>query len=85
MKKKIDINDLPNDFSEQLHKRVGINVKKIRESKKMSQLQLATAIGYKSVSPISSAEIYYRKIHFNIEHLAKIAYILDVDIAEFFK
>lgn len=80
-----DIEDLGFDFSERLHKRIGINVQKIRKEKKVSQLKLAYALGYKSVSPISSAEIYYNKIHFNIEQLAKISYILNVDICEFFK
>ena len=80
-----EIDELPENYSEQLHKIIGGNVKKIRQSKGLSQLQLAYAIGYKSVSPISGAEIYYNKIHFNIENLAKIAYILDVDICEFFK
>ena len=58
---------------------------RIRKEKNISQLKLAYALGYKSVSPISSAEIYYNKIHFNIEHLYKIAYILDVPISTFFE
>ena len=80
-----NIDELPDDFSEKLHKQIGQNVKKIRTEKDISQLKLAYLIGYKSVSPISSAEIYYKKIHFNIEHLYKIAYVLEVDINEFFK
>ena len=79
-----DIENLPADYSEQLHKTIGNNVKKIRKRKNLSQLKLAYALGYKSVSPISSAEIYYNKIHFNIEHLTKIAYVLEVDICELF-
>lgn len=80
-----DIEDLKENFAEKLHKKIGKNVKKIRKEKKISQLKLAYALGYKSVSPISCAEIYYNKIHFNIENLAKIAYVLDVDICEFLK
>lgn len=80
-----DIENLPDDYSEKLHKIIGNNVKNIRRIKKISQLKLAYALGYKSVSPISSAEIYYNKIHFNIEHLTKIAYLLEVDISELFK
>ena len=80
-----DIDDLPNDFSENLHKQIGANVKRLRQEKNIYQLKLAYALGYKSVSPISSAEIYYNKIHFNVDHLAKIAYVLEVDICEFFK
>lgn len=77
--------DFPKEFSSYIHKKIGKNVSKIRKQKGVSQLKLAYAIGYKSVSPISSAEIYYNKIHFNIEQLIKIAYILEVPIEEFFK
>jgi len=55
------------------------------EERKISQLELAYAIGYKFVSPISCAEIYYKKIHFHVEQLAKIAYVLDVPMAYFFE
>ena len=68
-----------------LYKRVGQNVAKMRKSKKISQLDLALAMGLKSVGLISVAEIYHNKKHFNIEHLDKIATILEVDICEFFK
>lgn len=68
-----------------LYKRIGQNVSKIRKAKKISQLDLALAMGLKSVGLISVAEIYHNKKHFNIEHLDKIATILEVDICEFFK
>lgn len=80
-----DIEELEKDFTTNLHLRIGKNVKKIRQEKGISQLKLALALGYKSVSPISCAEIYYNKTHFNIENLAKIAYVLEVDICEFFE
>lgn len=79
-----DIESLEDNFSEELHRCIGKNVQKIRKSKNISQLKLSYAMGYKSVSTVSCAEIYHNKIHFNIEHLAKIAYILEVDICEFF-
>ena len=80
-----DIDALGEDFSETLHRTIGDNVKRIRESKNISQLKLSYAMGYRSVSTVSCAEIYHNKIHFNVEHLVKIAYILDVDVCEFFK
>ncbi|MDD2384263.1 MAG: helix-turn-helix transcriptional regulator [Sulfurospirillaceae bacterium] len=70
---------------DELYKRIGKNVAKIRKEKKTSQLDLALAMGLKSVGLISVAEIYHNKKHFNIEHLDKIATILEVDICEFFK
>lgn len=80
-----DCDNLPEHYIENIHKLVGFNVKRLRNEKSISQLTLSHAMGYKSVSTISCAEIYHNNIHFNIEHLAKIAYILDVDICEFFK
>ncbi len=79
-----DIIDLPDDYIDKTYIKIGANVKKIRMKKGLSQLKLAQAIGHKSLSIVSLAEIYYNKQHFNIEHLVKIAYVLDVDICEFF-
>ncbi len=77
-----DILDLPEDFIDDLHVELGNNVKKARTEKGLSQLKLAQMIGHKSVSIISLAEIYHNKQHFNIEHLAKIAYVLEIDMCE---
>ena len=70
-----------NDF----HKIIGLNVKRLRKERNLSQLDLAHRIGHKSVSIVSCAEINHKNNHFNIEHLLKIAYVLEVDICEFFK
>ncbi len=71
--------------AEQLHKIIGLNVAKYRKEKGLSQLELSLEMGYKSVSVISGAEIYYNNIHFNIEQLLKISQILNIDICELFK
>jgi len=68
-----------------IYKQIGINVKKIRKSKKVSQLALSLEIGHKAVGTISMAELCLNNKHFNIEHLVKIADVLEVDICEFFK
>lgn len=75
-----DVESLPKDFIEDLYRTIGLNVKKERENKGLSQLQLSQMIGHKSVTIISRAEIYYKGQHFNIEHLSKIAYVLEIDI-----
>ena len=67
------------------YKRIGRNVAKYRKEKNMSQLDLSLEMGYKSISIVSSAEIYYNGKHFNLEHLLKISQILDIDICDFFK
>ncbi|MDN5053274.1 helix-turn-helix domain-containing protein [Aliarcobacter butzleri] len=70
---------------EELYKLIGRNVAKFRKQRKLSQLELSLQMGYKSVSVVSGAEIYYNGKHFNLEHLLKISQILDVEIAEFLK
>ncbi|MDR1614161.1 MAG: helix-turn-helix transcriptional regulator [Campylobacteraceae bacterium] len=80
-----NIENFPENFIEENYKKIGRNVAAIRKAKGVSQLKLALAIGHSSVSIVSCAEICYNNAHFNIEHLIKIAYVLDVDICEFFR
>ena len=68
-----------------IYKEIGKRVKAIRTEKGISQLALAMAIGHKAVGTISMAEICLNNKHFNIEHLYKIAEVLEVDVCEFFK
>jgi transcriptional regulator with XRE-family HTH domain len=68
-----------------IYKRIGKKVKAIRTEKGVSQLALAMAIGHKAVGTISMAEICLNNKHFNIEHLYKIAEVLEVDVCEFFQ
>lgn len=68
-----------------MHLTIGKNVKKYRKQKGMSQLALALEMGYESVSIVSMSEIGANNKHFNVEHLLKIAKILQVDICCFFK
>lgn len=68
-----------------IYKKIGANVKKARNSKKVSQLKLALAIGHNSVGVVSTCELCLNNKHFNIEHLVKIADVLEVDVCEFFK
>lgn len=67
-----------------LYRTIGANVMRIRKEKGMTQLDLALAIGLKSVGLISVAEIYHNKKHFNLEHLYKISLALDVTMEDFF-
>ena len=70
---------------DELYKIIGQNVAKYRKAKGLSQLDLSLAMGYKSVSVVSGAEIYYNGKHFNLEHLLKISQILNIEISEFLK
>lgn len=77
------------EFSEDevvdFYRRIGKNVKRLRNEKGFTQMELGLALGHTGVGTISVAEVYHNKKHFNLEHLYKIAKILDCDICEFFK
>lgn len=68
-----------------MYKLIGENVKKYREMKGISQLQLSNAMGYSSVSLVSAAELCNDGKHFNLEHLYKIAKILEIEMTELIK
>jgi transcriptional regulator with XRE-family HTH domain len=72
-------------YSEQVLDMVSANVVKYRKLKNMTQMQLALEIGMSGGAYLGRAEIRKNNQHFNIKHLAKIAKVLDVDIAKFFK
>ncbi len=67
------------------YKNIGVNVKRCRIEKNISQLELAISIGHKSTSFLSNCENYKNKEHFNLEHLYLIADVLDIDICSFIK
>jgi transcriptional regulator with XRE-family HTH domain len=70
---------------DKIYKKIGENVKKARKAKNISQLTLALAIGHKAVGTISMAELCINNKHFNIEHLVKIANVLDMKVEDFFQ
>ena len=74
--------DIPLEAIDNFYKQIGLNVKKYRTSKGLTQLELAYALGHKSVGLVSQAELYLKKQHFNLEHLYKIAYVLECNIEE---
>ena len=74
-----------NQKLELFYKKIGDNVKKLRIQRGFSQLKLANAMGYDSVGHIAKAEIYKYDKKFNLEHLFKIAKILDVSIKDIFE
>ena len=65
---------------EAIYKQIGLNVKKLRTEQGISQLTLSLAIGHKAVGTVSMAEIGLNKKHFNLEHLVKIADVLEVEV-----
>jgi len=80
----MDESTITNEKMLKIYKHIGMNVKKARQDKKVSQLSLALAIGHKAVGTVSMAELCINNKHFNIEHLVKIANALEVDVCDFF-
>ena len=76
---------MDNITTEEFYKQIGTNVAKYRKEAGLSQLDLSLAMGYKSISIVSSAEINYKGKHFNLEHLLKISQILNIDICKLIK
>ena len=72
-------------YSDKILDIVSANVKKYREQKGFSQMQLALEIGMSGGAYLGRAEIRKNNHHFNISQLSKIAKVLDMDICDFFK
>jgi putative transcriptional regulator len=67
------------------YKLVSENVKRIRNEKNKPQLDLVLEMGLKSTAFYSRCENFKDNHHFNMEHIFKIAIILNVDIKDFFQ
>ena len=72
-------------YSNEILTIVSNNVKKFRKLRGLTQMDLALEIGMSGGAYLGRAEVRKSNHHFNITHIAKIAYILAVDICEFFK
>jgi len=81
----VNIENLDENIIDEFYINIGKNVKKLREQKGLTQLQLSQALGFKSVGLVSQSELYLKKQHFNLKHLYLISLILECDMNEFFK
>lgn len=63
---------------------VSSNIKRIRQEKGVTQLELALMIGQKSSAFYANAENSAKNRRFNLEHIYKISRALNVDVVEFF-
>ncbi|MCD6653762.1 MAG: helix-turn-helix transcriptional regulator [Sulfurovum sp.] len=72
-------------YSEQVLSTVSKNVKKYRELRGYTQMQLALEIGMSGGAYLGRAELRKPNHHFNIKHIAKISKVLEIDIKRFFE
>lgn len=80
----MDLIDINNSDLLRFYTIISKNVIRLRKEKNISQLDLATSIGHTSATFLGKAELLAENKHFNLEHLYKIALVLNVDINEFF-
>ena len=77
-----------NSFSEdeilKFYENISKRVRELRESHKISQLDMALSIDIKSAAFYSNCENNKYGKHFNLEHLYKISKILHISLNEFF-
>lgn len=76
--------DLTNDEIEEIYKTISNNVKRVRKEKGLTQTDVALAMGFTTATFFTNAENSNGK-HFNLEHIIKIARILNVEISELVK
>jgi len=69
----------------EFYKRVGQNVKEQRKKHNITQMQLALAINHNSVGHVAKAELNKFNKHFSLQHLYKIAKVLQIDMCELIK
>ncbi len=81
----MNITEFTEEEMSDFYKVIGENVKRLRNEKNITQMQLSLSIGHNSVGHIAKAELNKYNKHFSIQNLYKIAKILDVDICKFFK
>ena len=78
------LSNVTNEEIQEHYKRIGSYVKQQRELHQISQLQMALAIGIKSVAFYSNCENCKNDKHFNIEHIYKTCKILDISLNDFY-
>jgi len=76
--------EIPDEFIENCHKKIVNNIKKIRIEKNLTQEYLALSMGFTTATFYTNSENLKNNKHFNLEHLIKLSYILDVEICDFF-
>jgi len=72
-------------YSEHILDIVSANVKKYREEKGFTQMQLALEIGMSGGAYLGRVELRKKNHHFNIRHIAKIAKVLEIKIEDLFE
>lgn len=79
-----DLSIINEEELNKFYETISHNVQRVRKEKNKPQLDLVLEMGLKSTSFYSKCENSKDNHHFNLEHIYKIAVVLNVDIKEFF-
>ncbi len=79
------LSDITEEEIQEHHRAIGSHIKRLREEKGISQLDMALSIGIKSVAFYSNCENSKNGKHFNIEHIYKICKTLGIPLSVFFE
>jgi len=75
---------IESDEIEGFYRAVSQRIRRLREERSISQLDLALEIGIRSVAFYSNCECCRYGKHFNLEHIYKISRALNVSMSEIF-
>ena len=70
---------------ERFYDRISDNIRRLRQERGISQLDMALSLGQNSSAFYANAENRRHGKHFNLEHLYRLAPVLEVEIEELIK
>ena len=79
------IAEITEEESNQFHQNISKNVRKIRQEKCLTQLDVSLALGFTNPSFVTNAESQKSNKKFNLNQLHKLSILFNVSICEFFK
>jgi transcriptional regulator with XRE-family HTH domain len=82
---EFDFSNATNEEIEDFYRILSSKIRKMREERNITQLDLALEIGIKSVAFYSNCENNRYGKHFNLEHLYKISKAFKIPLSLFFE
>lgn len=79
------IAEITEEESNKFHQNISKNVRRIRQEKNLTQLDVSLALGLSNPSFITNAESMSSDKKFNLNQLHKLSIIFNINICEFFK
>lgn len=78
------VSEITEEESNKFHQNISKNVRRIRQEKLLTQLDVSLALGFSNPSFVTNAESEKSDKKFNLNQLHKLSIIFEVNICEFF-